>query len=460
MAQSRSLTSQTKAKEKDTLAFINGFIDDNSFMETDMLVKSVTPLGEATGEGVVSGFGCIGGMQTAIFATDAAVMKGSIGEGAVEKITRIINSAVKTGAPLIAVIDTSGARFGEGARILGGYGKIFDAMAKAYDSVTTVCILKGNNFGMMSYFTAFCDFVVALDKSVMATSSPLILASKTKEDVAKVGSVAVHTAKTGLIHAVVKTTAELKKTVKEFISLTEERIADSADDLNRACKGLKVGAKPSAIIKEVFDKDTFLELRADYAPEVVTGLARLGGITVGIAANNASVNEGRLSSNSAVKISELVILCDNMGIPVINLVDCAGAVNDLSEENSRLIRDVGIMLYNYANTTKKISLVVGKAIGVGYTAFAANSMYDYSAAWTDAEIGVMDASATARLIYGKEIAKAKDKKKAKEKFADAYSEENMSAQNVATLGLLDNVIKPEHTRRFLVGIVQTFLSAR
>ena len=112
MAQSRSLTSQTKAKEKDTLAFINGFIDDNSFMETDMLVKSVTPLGEATGEGVVSGFGCIGGMQTAIFATDAAVMKGSIGEGAVEKITRIINSAVKTGAPLIAVIDTSALRRG------------------------------------------------------------------------------------------------------------------------------------------------------------------------------------------------------------------------------------------------------------------------------------------------------------------------------------------------------------
>lgn len=460
MAQSSGVKARVKSGEKDTLTFIKDFVDKDSFIETDTLIASLNPLGEVVGEGVVGGFAVINGIQTALFATNPSVLKGSIGVGAAEKIARIVNNAVKTGVPLISVIDTSGARFGEGAEILDGYGKILASCAKAYGVVPTICVIKGSNLGMLSYLTAYSDLTVAFDKSVMATASPLVLASKTKIDVAKVGTASAN-AETGVVSVIVKSAAELKNTVSAYLELVGEPVIESTDDLNRNCKGLKVGAKTSTLIKEAVDKDSFLELRSDYAPEVVTGLARLGGISVGLVANNPSVGDGRLTCKASLKVCELLTLCQTYGLPVVNLVDCAGAAADLTEENDGLIREVGNLIYSYSQiSVAKISLVVGKAIGVGYTAFCSKSICDYSAAWTGTETGALESEAVARLLYGEDIAKAKDKKKAEEKFASAYAKENMSADGVAALGLYDNVVKPEFSRRFLIGIVQTFLSKR
>lgn len=461
MAQLSSVMTQAKEKSKDTLAFINSFIDENSFVETDAFVLSQTALGEAVGEGVVSGFACVNGTQIGVFATNPAVLKGSVGAKAADKIAKCVNAAVKTQSPVVAILDTAGARFAEGMEALEGYGKILAAFAQAYGKVPTVCVLKGSNFGMLSYLTAYCDFTIAFDKAVMATSSPLILASKTKIDVAKVGTAVSHASQSGMVSAVVKTNAELKLALTKYLDLVANTVIDPADDLNRVCKGLKAGVKTATLLNEIADKGSFLEIKAAFAPEVVTGLARLGGITVGIVANNGTVNEGRLSSKGAVKINELLTLCEAYEFPVVNLVDCAGAVNDLQEENDNLIREVGNLIYSYSQVcVGKISLVVGKAIGVGYTALASNALYDYSALWNDAKVGITGDAAAAQLLYSAEIAKAKDKKKAEEKLAKEYAEENMSAETVAASGFFDNIIAPNLSRQFLINAVQMFLSKR
>ncbi|MCI9031091.1 MAG: hypothetical protein HFK09_01010 [Clostridia bacterium] len=461
MAQSNSIVTQTKLKAKDTVSVINGFVDEGSFVETDTLLSSITPLGEAIGEGVVSGFACINGIQAAVFATNPAVLKGSIGIGAANKITRLVENAVKTGVPVISVIDTSGARFGEGVEVLEGYGKILNALASAYGSVPTVCVLKGANYGMLSYMTAFSDLIVAFDKAVMATSSPLIIASKTKDNAANVGTAAVHASSSGMVTNVVKSVSELRKTVGSFLELVGEKVAEPSDELNRVCKTLKAGAKASNIVKEVTDKGTLLELRAEYAPEVITCLARLGGISVGIVANNSSIDEGKLTPKASIKIGELLNLCEVYGLPVINLVDCGGVVTNPRAENCCLIREIGSLIYNYSQIrVGKISLVVGSAIGAGYTILCARSVFDYTAAWESAEVGALSSEAAARLLYADEIAGAKDKEKAEQKLADAYAKENMGAGKVGAIGLFDNVIKPEFTRNFLISAVQTFLSKR
>ena len=461
MAQSNSIVTQTKLKAKDTVSFINGFTDSGSFVETDTLLASVSPLGEAVGEGVVSGFACINGIQTAVFATNPAVLKGSIGVGAANKITRLVESAVKTGAPVVSVIDTCGARFGEGAPVLEGYGKILNALATACGSVPTVCVLKGSNYGMLSYMTAFSDLVIAFDKASMATSSPLILASQSKEDVAKVGTAAVHASSSGMISVVVKNNAELKKCIASYLELVEEPVTDVTDDLNRVCKSLKSGVKTATLLKEIADKDSVLELRAAYAPEVMTALARLGGISVGIVANNPTVNGGKLTPKASIKITELLNICEQYSLPVVNLVDCSGVVIDPHAENCCLIREVGSLIYNYSQIgVGKIALVVGNAIGVGYTALCSHAIYDYTAAWTGALVGPLDSEASARLVYAEEIAGAKDKAKTEAKLAETYAKENMDAEKVGALGLFDNVIKPEFSRSFLVSAVQTFLSKR
>lgn len=446
----KKLLDETAAKKANVLKFIDSFIDEQSFVETDVLLKTVTPLGEAAGEGVVSGFAAIADTQVAVFATNPEVLKGSIGVAAAKKITRMIDNALKAGAPIIAVLDTAGARFAEGVEAVDGYASILHAFAAAYGSVPTVTIVKGNNFGMTSYLSAFSDAVVAFDKSATATSSPLILAAKAGVDAESVGTAKAHSA-SGLYSAVVKNEKELKRFVTDVIGYLTEPVRQAADDPNRV--GKVKSAEPAAVIADVFDKGSFTELKGGCAPEVTTGLARLDGNAVGVVAGSGA----RLTADGAVKISDLLTTCSSFGLPIVNLVDCVGAVVDIDAEHKNLIREIGNMIFTYNRTEiPKLAVVTGSAIGLGYAAFASKSVCDYTAAWSTAKIGVLESSAAANLLYAADIAKAKDKAKAETKFAEAYAEENQSSAVAAAAGYIDNVIEPSQTRQYLIAALQAY----
>lgn len=446
----KKLLDETTAKKKSVMQFIDSFIDQASFVETDVLLKTVTPLGEAAGEGVVGGFATVDGTQVAVFATNPEVLKGSIGSAASKKITRIVQNAIKAGAPVIAVLDTAGARFAEGVEAVEGYASILGAYAQAYGTVPTIAVIKGNNFGMLGYLAAFSDVVVAMDKAVMSTASPLIVSAKAGVGAETVGTTQAHAAD-GLYSAVVKNEKELKDILVKTVGYLTDPVREPSDDPNRV--GKPKSNEPKAVIAEVFDKGSFTEVKGGCAPEIVTGFARLNGCAVGVVAGNGN----RLSAEGANKVTELLTTCASFDLPIVNLVDCVGTVVDVQAEHGSLIREVGNMIFAYARTeVPKFAVVTGSAIGAGYAAFAGKNVCDYTAAWNTAKIGIVESTAAAELLYAAEIAKAKDKAKAEAQFAQTYADENQSAAVAAAAGYIDNVIEPSQTRPYLIAALQAY----
>ncbi|MDR2202595.1 MAG: hypothetical protein LBP26_07590 [Clostridiales bacterium] len=452
----KKLTDELKEETKDVTALINAVADEKSFVEYDRFLRGDTPLGAAVGEGAVSGFCSVGGIDVGIFATNPAVLKGAIGKRNAQKIVKCVDNAVAAGNPVIGIYDTKGARLAEGIGALEGYGAVTAALSDAYGRVPVICVVKGASFGLSAYFAAVCDVCIGFDKSSLCTSSPLIISAKAGVDENKVGSAKIHAEKTGLYSITVKNERELAAALKNALNLLSVSVEGGNDDVNRVCKTLKGGVKAAALIKEIFDTGTFLELKPDFAPVVITGLARLNGIAVGVCATDSGYDGGRLTSNACVKIGELYNTCEAFGLPIVNLVDCAGAVEDIAEENSSLIREVGNVMYLSSQlTVGRAALVYGKAIGAGYTAFASKAAADYTLCWPDAQIGAVDSVKAAELLYRDEIAKAKNKAAALEKLAAAYAAENTAATAVCGEGYIDNIIEPQFSRGYLAAAVMS-----
>lgn len=432
---------------KDILGFINAFVDEHSFVEMDAFVCSENPVGAAVGEGVVTGFASINDKSVCLFVTNPKVLKGSIGENSAKKIVRLIKNAIGMRKPLIAVWDTAGARFAEGIAALEGYGSILRAYTEALrNSIPVITVVKGNNLGISSYTAGLSDFVIAYEKSVMATASPLVLAAKTGEDEKVVGT-AKKAIQGGIADITVKTDKELRDNLTKIFNVIYDK-AEYGDDLNRVCKGLKAGVSPRAIINEVFDKNSFLEMMSEYASEVVTGFASLGDTAVGVIATDSSKSDGRLTARACDKIRVFLTHCEDMERPVIIFTDCVGT--ERSADDAAVIREMSGLLY-WINTmdVSLFSVVYGKAIGSAYTALVAPC--DYKIAWESAEVGALESEATARLLYADEIKSAKDKDKIVQKLAAEYGGENNGALAVAANGYFDNVIEPNHTRSYLLA---------
>ncbi len=440
----KNAKSTLASANKDILRFINAFVDEKSFVETDAFMCSQNDLAEAPGEGVVSGFASVADTGICLFATNSKVLKGAVGQLNAKKIVRAINNAVRMGKPLIAVWDTMGARFTEGVEALEAYGAILRAYTVAYGEVPIISIIKGNNLGLSSYVAGISDFVIAYKDSVIATASPLVLEAKSG---AKGVGTADIAAKKGVVTNIVKTDKELRELITKILGVFSGSV-ETGDDVNRSCKGLKAGVKTDTVIKEVFDINSFLPLRGEYAPEVVTGFACLGEIPVGVVATVSAVNDGRLTHDGCIKISEFLNACENAETPVVFLVDCIGTEQTMGD--TALIREMSNLIYQVNSLSVDIfSVVCGKAIGGAYTALVSTA--EYKIAWDSAEVGALESEAAARLIYADEIKMAKDKDKTVQKLAAAYGGENCSALVIAKNGYFDNVIEPNHTRSYLLA---------
>lgn len=455
----KELNGAADAAYKTVLETVNAVIDSDSLVETDRYILSDTALGSAPGEGVLAGMAAIDGSDVAVFAINGSVLKGAIGAKNAEKIAKCIYNGIKMSAPVIGFIDTAGARIEEGIEALEGYGKIFEAYSDAYKQVPVVTVVNGSNFGMLSYLCNMSDFCITLSATVMGTSSPMIMAGASKTDLKNAGT-GKNLLSTGVVSLSVKDNAELGNAVRKVLDFALSPVLEADDDGNRVAKNLKKGSKAADVIKEIVDSGSFVALYDGFAPEVITGLARLNGIAVGIVANNEAMNGGKLTGMAAVKINTFLDRLDSLGLPVINLVNCSGAVSELSAQGV-LLHEVSDLLYGYRKLGElpKIALITGKAIGVGYVALAAKSAFDYTAAWDCAEIGMLESVSAAELRYASELSAAKGKSKEKllEKLAKAYGEENMSALKVAEKGHLDNVIEPKHSRQYLIAALQAFL---
>lgn len=446
------LKSDAAAAAKNVIDFINSITDQKSLIETDAFMRSDTTLGEAVGEGVVTGFATVNGEYVSVFAINGNVLKGAIGKRNSEKIVKCINNAVRASRPLIGIFDTQGARIDEGVDALGGYSDILRAYTIAYGEVPIISIVKGFNLGMLSFVTTLSDFTITMKGSVVATASPVVLSAKANVDVSKVGGSDV-LEKDGLSVCSVKDAKELKTLLSKVLNVFSGE-AKTTDDANRVCKSLKCGVDAYAIIKEAFDKDSFLETRKAYANEVVTGFASLGGITVGIVGTVKGDTEGKLTADGCIKIGEHLNTCALASCPVVFLTDCTGFIKEAAQE-PRLIREAGNLIYQINNLeTDTIALLYGKAVGAAYTCFVAPC--EYKLAWDCATVSAMESEAAARLLYGDDIAKAKNKDKAAAQFAKTYEEQNCATE-LSKSGNIDNVIEPNFTRQYLIAVLQIHL---
>ena len=446
----KSMLSSYETATKNTRKTIDAIIDAGSFVEFDAFMGGANDLGEVKGEGVISGLASVNENDVALFATNSEVFGGGISKKGAEKIVRLVNRAIDAELPLVAIIDTVGARVLEGVDALNGYGLILDAYSKAYGRIPVITVVKGKNYGMLTYLAGLSDLFVAYDKSQIATASPLLISASA--DGKDYSDAKLHYVQDGVVTNMVANDGELKTLLSNVFEVVNDAYAMPKDDANRVSKGLSASSDVRAVLKEAFDVNSAVELRADYVPEVLTAFAKLDGVSVAVIGV-----DGKITAKGSAKITDFLNTASNFDLPVINLVNSTGIVVDAKQETCCLIRNVSDMIYAYSNVAvPKLALICGGAVGSAYTILANKASYDYTMSWDVASVTPLETSSAARLLYGEEIAKANDQTKAEEKFAKVYADEN-SAMVVAEKGYVDTVLIPNHSRQYLIAALRTLV---
>lgn len=439
---------------KGVRADIDSLIDADSFVELSAFSFSKNEFyGEnAEGEGVVTGFATIGDYPFYIVAQNGAVLSGGVSKANCEKIEKCLNQAEKTGTPVIYLLSSLGVQIGEGVNVLEGLAGLILKASQLKGSIPQYLIVNGEVYGQISLLAGLCDFNFFVEKkSVLAANSPLVITAKNGANVSKFevgGAAGLKSA--NLATFTVKNFEEIKKTVLEINEILCSPVIDS-DELNVSLPALDKKADAKAV-KSVFDKEYAIELGATYSPEVKCYLGRIGGIAVAAVIFDGE-NGVELNSSNVRKLKDFAEFASCYELPYVTFVNTLGITADTATNNSLVIREIG----EYVSvldciSSAKISVVYGKAVGLGYTVFAAKSMgYDYSYAFANAKIALFDS------VQGAEIEFSGEKKLDKAKLAAKYADENSDPVNAANGGYIDNVIQPSFIKQYLVASLQMLL---
>ncbi len=458
--------------------------DEGSFVELDAFVTHrCTEFGmqntKAPGEGVVTGYGTVDGRLVYAYAQDFTVIGGSLGEMHAAKICKVMDMAMKMGAPIVGINDSGGARIQEGIDALKGFGDIFYRNTLASGVIPQICMILGPCAGGAVYSPAICDFVFMVDKtSQMFITGPSVVKSVTGEDVSfdELGGANTHASKSGVATMACSNEEECFEQVKSLLSLLPSNNLEIApayectDDLNRLSQNLSTIIPEDAgksydirsIIKEVVDEGDFMELFSEFAQNLVTGFARMNGATVGILANQPKVMAGSLDCNSSDKGARFVRFCDSFNIPIITFTDVPGYLPGVAQEHNGIIRHGAKLLYAFSEATvPKINVIVRKAYGGAYIAMNSKHLgADMVFAWPTAEIAVMGPSGAANIIFRKEIADSADPISARQEKIDEYTEKFANPYIAAARGYVDDVIEPDSTRPRLISALEMLMSKR
>ncbi len=458
--------------------------DEGSFVELDAFVThrcNEFGMAEQTapGEGVVTGYGTVDGRLVYAYAQDFTVIGGSLGEMHAAKICKVMDMAVKMGAPIVGINDSGGARIQEGIDALKGFGDIFYRNTLASGVIPQICMILGPCAGGAVYSPAICDFVFMVDKtSQMFITGPSVVKSVTGEDVTfdELGGATTHATKSGVATMACANEEECFEQVKSLLSLLPSNNLEVApvyecnDDLNRLSESLSTIIPDDAnkaydirtVIREIVDEGDFMELFSDFAQNLVTGFARMNGATVGIIANQPKVMAGSLDCNSSDKGARFVRFCDSFNIPIITFTDVPGYLPGVAQEHNGIIRHGAKLLYAFSEATvPKINVIVRKAYGGAYIAMNSKHLgADMVFAWPTAEIAVMGPSGAANIIFRKEIADAADPITARQEKIEEYTEKFANPYVAASRGYVDDVIEPDSTRPRIISALEMLMSKR
>jgi propionyl-CoA carboxylase beta chain len=463
---------------------IDLLLDPGSFNELDrFVVHQCTEFGvgdkKIPGDGVVTGYGTIDGRLVYVFSQDFTVFGGSLGEMFAKKVCKLMDLAIKTGAPVIGLNDSGGARIQEGVASLAGYGDIFFRNVTSSGVVPQISAVLGPCAGGAVYSPALTDFIIMVDKtSHMFITGPDVVKTVLGQEVSfeELGGAMVHSSTSGVTHFIAKDEEQCMQIIKKLLSylpsnyLEDAPIVETGDDPNRTDETLvKVlpedPDKPydvKEIIHRVVDNNEFLEVQPLWAKNIVIGFGRLNGRTVGLVANQPAHNAGALDINSSMKAGRFVRFCDAFNIPIITFVDVPGFLPGIEQEHGGIIKHGSKLLYAYCEATvPKITVILRKDYGGAYDVMGSkHSGADINYAWPTAEIAVMGPHGAINIIFRKEIAEAKDPKQKHEELVSEYRQKFASPYIAAQKGYIDEVIEPAETRPKLISALESLATKR
>ncbi len=459
-------------------------LDQGSFEEMDLFLEHRSTrfgMGEkhVPADGVVAGFGTIDGRAVCVYSQDFTVMGGSLGEMHAKKICKVMDMAVRIGAPVIGINDSGGARIQEGIDSLSGYGQIFYRNTRASGVIPQIAIIAGPCAGGAVYSPALMDFVFMIEKtSKMFVTGPQVVKAATGEEVSAedLGGARTHATKSGVAAFTAVSEEECFALVRHFLSYIPSNnsedppFLENDDPPDRENPDLFHVVSPNPnkpydmkkVVLEIIDKGSFLEVLPDYARNVVVGFARIGGHSVGIIANQPYHLAGCLDIDAADKASRFIRFCDAFNIPLLTLVDVPGFLPGSHQEFGGIIRHGAKVLFAYSEATvPKITVIVRKAYGGAYLAMCCRDLgADLVMAWPTAEIAVMGAEGAVDIIFRRELEKALDVDAEREKLLAEYREQFYNPYEAAKRGYVDQVIHPKHTRRKVVRGLELLWSKR
>ncbi|MGM8214050.1 acyl-CoA carboxylase subunit beta [Bacillaceae bacterium W0354] len=448
---------------------IDYLLDEDSFVELNPFIEHrVTDFGmdrkEAPGEGVVTGYGTINGRPVYLFAQDATVFGGALGEMHGKKIAAVMDLAAKNGTPFIGLNDSGGARIQEGVASLDGYGHVFYRNSIYSGVIPQISVILGPCAGGAVYSPAITDFVIMVEEtSQMFITGPKVIETVTGEKISSedLGGAHVHNSITGNAHLKAQTEEEALDYVKTLMAYLPQNNEEKPEVI-KSCEKEDLRTELTdlipfdpirpydvrTIIHEVMDDDSFFEIHPDFAKNVVVGFARIKGVTVGLVCNQPKHLAGGLDIDSSDKAARFIRFCDSFNIPIITFEDVTGFFPGIKQEHGGIIRHGAKILYAYSEATvPKITVITRKAYGGAYVALNSKSIgADLVFAWPNAEIAVMGPEGAANIIFSKEIQESDNPEATRQQKIDEYREKFANPYVAAGLGMVDDVIDPRETR--------------
>ena len=463
---------------------INLLMDQGTFEEIDPFVSHrATDFGMADkhfpGDAVVTGYGRIEGRQTFAFAQDFTVFGGSVSEVVGQKICKVMDLAVKTGAPIIGMNDSGGARIQEGVLSLSAYGEIFLRNTLASGVIPQLSIILGPSAGGAVYSPAITDFVfMAQGIGQMYITGPDVIKAVTGEEISHedLGGALAHGTRSGVAHFIAESEDECLAQVRRLLgflpsnNMEDPPLVGTYDDPLRADETLAEIVPDEAnraydirdIVIRVVDDADFMEVHQDYAPNIVVGFARLNGRTVGIVGNQPAYLAGVLDINASMKAARFVRFCDCFNIPLVTFVDVPGFMPGTDQEYGGIIKHGAKLLYAYAEATvPKLSVMTRKAYGGAYIVMSSKHLRgDINLAWPSAEIAVMGPEGAVNIVYREALADAENPDEKRGELMEEFRERFSNPYVAASRGFLDDVIEPQETRPRLIKALNMLQSKR
>ncbi len=454
---------------------INLLLDENSFREIDKFKISQDV--DIHGDSVIVGTGKINNNDVCVYSQDFTVMGGSLSLTAADKICKIMDIAIKTGCPVIGIIDSGGARIQEGVDSLVGYAKIFTKNVRSSGVIPQISIIVGPSAGGATYSPAVTDFIFMVKNiGQMYITGPDVVKQVTGEDTTheELGGSESHMKKSGLAHFLFDTEKECYEKVRSFLEYipqnNQETVAES-DSVNPKLSGDLGNILPSnsnqsydmnKIITNIVDKDSFVEIQDDYAKNIIIGLCKFDGKNSAIVAQQPKHLAGVLDIKASEKAARFIRFCDAFNIPIISLVDVPGFLPGTDQEHNGIIRRGAKLLYAYAEASvPKVSIIIRKAYGGAYIVMSSKYLLsDLNYAWPSAEVALMGPEAAIKLIYKKKLKNSENPKKLEQDLLDKYKKDVMSPYRLAEKGYIEDIIEPNQTRETIIKSLEILENKR